>query len=165
MAGVGPPPKDPSRRARRNADPIPTTIIRFEQGVQPDLPAAYDWPQQTRAWWSMWANAPQAEHFMETDWQFLLDTALVHAELWSGNVGVAAELRLRVAKMGSTLEDRARLRLAFAEADEKDAARPVGSSSRERYGKLKAVSGGEPAQVVSISKPPRGTAKRRSSST
>lgn len=152
MAGRGPAPKEPGKRARRNGDPIPTTVIRFERGEQPELPAGYDWPEPTRDWWDMWANAPQAEHFMQTDWQFLLDTALVHAELWAGNIGAAAELRLRVAKLGSTPEDRARLRLAFAEADEKDAARPAGSGARERYGHLRSVSGAGGAAVVPIKK-------------
>jgi hypothetical protein len=90
----------------------------------------------------MWSTAPQAEHFTVTDWDFLLDTALIHAEVWSGNTGLAGELRLRVAKFGATPEDRARLRLTFAEADERDAARPAaGASARERYGSLRAVAG------------------------
>jgi hypothetical protein len=152
MAGYGPAPKDPGKRARRNADQVPTTTIRFELGVQPDLPAGYDWPQPTRDWWAMWATAPQAEHFMQTDWDFLLDTALIHSELWSGNAAVAGELRLRVAKFGSTPEDRARLRLTFAEADEKDGARPATSGSRARYGGLRSVSGEGGASVTPIKK-------------
>jgi hypothetical protein len=165
MAGVGPAPKDPNKRARRNGDPVPTTVIRFEPGEQPDLPAGYDWPAPTRAWWEMWKTAPQAEHFMATDWDFLLDTALIHSELWSGNAGVAGELRLRVAKFGATPEDRARLRLSFAEADEKDAARPAGSSARERYGNLRAVSGGGVASVTPIKAAPAKRAPTRRTKT
>lgn len=162
MAGRGPAPKDPTKRARRNSDPIPTTTIRFERGAQPELPAEYDWPTPTRAWWDNWAKAPQAEHFMQTDWDFLLDTALVHAEVWSGNNERAGELRLRVSKLGATAEDRARLRLAFAEADEKDAARPAGSTARERYADLRMVAG-EGATVTPIKKaaPVKRAAARR----
>ena len=47
---------------------------------------------------------------------------------------MAAELRLRVAKFGATPEDRARLRIQFAQADEADSKRPekrAGGSRRE----------------------------------
>lgn len=160
VAGRGPAPKDPSRRARRNADPIPSTTIRFERGVQPELPEGYPWPQQTREWWRRWAESPLSDHFMQSDWDFLLDTALVHAELWAGNIGAASELRLRVAKLGATPEDRARLRLSFAEADEKDAARPAGAGARERYGHLRSVVGGGAAEVTPIKQAARKSVSR-----
>ena len=150
VAGRGPAPKDPSRRARRNSDPIPSTTIRFERGVQPELPEGFDWPAPTREWWQRWAESPLSDHFMQSDWDFLLDTALVHAELWAGNIGAASELRLRVAKLGATCEDRARLRISFAEADAREASRAAaGSAARERYGHLRAVSG-EGAAVTPI---------------
>lgn len=89
----------------------------------------------------MWVASPQAEHFSSTDWEFLLDTALIHARVWSGDLSMSPELRLRVAKHGATMEDRARLRMQFAQADEADAGR--GSSSpvpaRERYGTLRVL--------------------------
>ncbi|MER7331682.1 MULTISPECIES: hypothetical protein [unclassified Micromonospora] len=144
---------------------MPTTVIDFTKGEQPELPADYPWPEQTRAWWRMWAESPQAEHFMQTDWDFLLDTAMVHAELWAGNIGAAAELRLRVAKFGATPEDRARLRIQFAEADERDGARPAGSTAKERYGNLRPVASGEGggATVVPIKSAParKAAAPRR----
>lgn len=91
----------------------------------PDLPDAYDWPAQTRSWWQNWRTSAQAVRMTDTDWDFMLDTAMLHAELWSGNGAVASELRLRVAKFGATLEDRARLRMAIVapEAKKKPAAK------------------------------------------
>lgn len=143
MAGQGPAPKDPRRRARANADPIPTTLLRSESADQPPLPRPpkwlVAWPAQTRRWWAVWAASPQAEHFSSTDWDFLLDTALLHATVWQGEVKQLPELRLRVAKLGATMEDRARLRMQFAQADELDAKRPPVSSSRERYGDLRVL--------------------------
>lgn len=141
MAGRGPQPKDPSKRVRRNADPSPTTILRFEEAQQPDLPDSMPWPDETLKWWEMWRDSPQAEHFGSTDWAFLLDTAVLHALLWgNGDHSVMPELRLRVAKFGATPEDRARLRMQFAEADEADSKRskPV-ASARERRAKLTAI--------------------------
>lgn len=140
MAGRGPAPKDPKRRARTNADPVPTTVLRFEGAEAPELPDGYDWGERTREWFRVWRDSPQAEHFGSTDWDFLLDTALVHAEFWAGNTAVGAELRLRVSKFGATPEDRARLRMQFAQADEADAKRPnTPASSRERRGTLHAL--------------------------
>ncbi|UAJ81586.1 hypothetical protein IT072_13760 [Leifsonia sp. ZF2019] len=76
------------------------------------------WPERTRQWWSMWASSPLSTEFTETDWSELMDTALIHAKFWTGNTSVANELRLRVAKFGATPEDRARLKIQFAAADE-----------------------------------------------
>ncbi|MEU1762866.1 hypothetical protein [Micromonospora sp. NPDC005652] len=153
MAGVGPAPKSPDKRARRNSDPVPQTVLKFVKGEQPELPRGFDWPERTRDWWAMWASSPQSEHFTQTDWDFLLDTAMIHAEFWSGNLAVGGELRLRVAKFGAIPEDRARLRLVFADADEKDAARPAGASARERYANLRAVPAAVPDATVTPIKP------------
>lgn len=142
MAGMGPAPKDPRRRARTNSDPIPTTVLRFEQAEQPPLPKApgwlKTWPAQTKRWWTLWGGSAQAEHFTATDWDFLLDTAVLHAAVWGeGEVRHLPELRLRVAKFGATMEDRARLRMQFAQADDADAKRIIVPSSRERFGDLR----------------------------
>lgn len=123
--GRGPAPKDPARRARRNADPIPTTVIEFRPAPQPDLPDDYPWPERTRVWWAMWGDSAQADMFTAVDWSELLDAALFHAALWSGSNTAGTELRLRVAKFGATPEDRARLRIQFAQADDADAKRPA----------------------------------------
>lgn len=135
MAGRGPRPKDPDKRAGHGGPP--QTILRWEYAPQPELPPEVPWPEMTLHWWRMWGEAPQSELFGSTDWSFLLDTALIHADVWSGNLDRTSELRLRVSKFGATIEDRARLRLQFADADKADAARPeapTGDSARERYG-------------------------------
>jgi hypothetical protein len=141
MAGRGPAPKPAHRRARTNSDPVPQTMLRFEKADAPELPEEIDWHPRTRAWWDVWKRSAQADVMAETDWSFLLDTALMHHALWThGQWTLAAEVRLRVAKMGATPEDRARLRMVFAEADEKDSQRPPKpSTSRERYGDLRAL--------------------------
>ena len=110
MAGRGPTP--------RNSD------VDFELEADgkvrgPELPESYDWPAQTVTWWENWRTSAQSLRMKPTDWDFMLDTAMLHAELWSGNGAVAAELRLRVAKFGATLEDRQRLKMAIVEPDAK----------------------------------------------
>ncbi|WP_431784339.1 hypothetical protein [Streptomyces chumphonensis] len=153
MAGNGPPPK--ARKARRNADPIAQTVLRWEHAEAPELPdfrierdgdlVEFVWPERTREWWQMWVDSPQAEHFGSSDWQYLLDTALIHARYWQGNLSLAGELRLRVAEFGATPSARARLRMVFAEADDADQGRgrSGGPSARERYGNLRMMPGGK----------------------
>ena len=99
----------------------------------PDLPEAIKWPAPTKSWWDNWRRSPQALLLTQTDWDFLLDTALLHARFWEGDAAVAAELRLRVAKFGATPEDRARLRLQI-QAPEAKVEKPA-----SRYGHLRAV--------------------------
>lgn len=151
MAGVGPAPKDPGRRARTNSDPSALRVITVEPVRQPALPAMwfadpltqkrrrFAWPARTKEWWKMWGDSPLSSEFTATDWSELMDTALLHARFWSGNLSLAGELRLRVAKFGATPEDRARLRITFAAADEAEEKRPPKSSSRSRRGPLTAV--------------------------
>ena len=147
MAGRGPAPKDPARRARKSQSPEMRVIVA-EPVAQPELPTiqveedgdlvAFTWPAVTQAWWTMWAESPLSAEFTSSDWSFLLDTAILHARLWSGQTAAAAELRLRVAKFGATPEDRARLRIQFAQADEADEKRGTrATSARQRHPDLK----------------------------
>lgn len=153
MAGHGPPPKDPSQRARGNKDPIQGFKIRFEAGKQPQLPRrmplGLPWPARTRVWWKMWAQSALAESFTANDWSELLDTAVLHGMYWHGDLKAASELRLRVANFGATPADRARLRISFADADEKDARRSPAkpNGAKERYGKLRVVADLTPEAV------------------
>jgi hypothetical protein len=146
MAGHGPAPKDPSKRARRNAGPTPLRVIVAEPVAQPDLPTVYVekdggleefvWPARTEEWWRMWRDSPLSADFTAVDWSELLDTALLHARFWKGSMSLAGELRLRVAKFGATPEDRARLRITFAQADEADAKRTTRATTG-RYDNLR----------------------------
>jgi hypothetical protein len=139
MAGRGPAPKDPATRRRRNADPTPASELAQDGELRgPELPDVLDgeqWHDQTRRWWDTWRRSPQAQTFLETDWDFLLDTALMHHTMWSkGRWEFAAELRLRAAKFGATPEDRARLRMKVSDPDPSSA----GEKPREsRYSHLK----------------------------
>lgn len=146
MAGRGPAPKPANRRARKNKDPIGLKIVESEPVPQPDLPKQMPngepWPQITRAWWRMWGRDPLAADFRATDWAELRDTAVIHGAYWSGDLKLAGELRLRTAKFGATAEDRARLRIQYAAADEADEKRrssKAGANARGVYKGLRAV--------------------------
>jgi hypothetical protein len=153
MPGRGPAPKDPAHRARANKDPIPLRVIHAEPVAQPDLPEfdvrvndsgevsgqQFVWPPRTREWWEMWRDSPLSAEFTATDWSELLDTAMLHARFWQGATNLAGELRLRVAKFGATPEDRARLRIQFAQADTAESHRDrtvPAANTRTRRGPL-----------------------------
>lgn len=146
MAGNGPMPKDPSRRARTNKDPVAMKIVESAPTPQPDLPEIMPggdpWPAQTLSWWKMWGDDPLSDDFRDTDWSELMDAAAIHGAYWSGELKFAGELRLRMAKFGATQEDRARLRIQYAAADEADEKRRTsksGADVRGRYKGLKAM--------------------------
>lgn len=139
----GPAPKPPERRVRYGSDPTGRTTLREPAAAaQPQLPGRQsDWPRRTREWWAVWGRSALAARFTETDWDFLLDTALLHAAFVRGEYKHAGELRLRVAKMGATPEDRARLRIDLAPpaADDDSGGGEDRESSGDRYGDLRVV--------------------------
>ena len=140
MAGRGPAPKDSSQVRRRNLAAELTVLESDGVTHGPDLPDGIDWPDATRDWWATWRRSAQAQTFTDTDWSFLLDTAVLHMEFWDGDRSVAPELRLRAAKFGATPEDRARLKIAIGEPVNKPAPRTRNAGRKERL--LAAVSDG-----------------------
>jgi len=156
MAGRGPAPKDPSKRAGHSpTDPVPHRSLVLRPSPQPDLPTfeiekdgelrEFAWPARTQVWWRMWGESPISADFTDTDWSFLLDTAILHARYWRGDSSIASELRLRMAKYGATPEDRSRLRIiATAEPEpEPEPAEPGATGSRTRRGPLTSLPGGK----------------------
>lgn len=154
MAGYGPPPKDPSRRARNNKPAAALRMIeaeRVEPYSLPDdlLPVDEDgyrdhWHPATLRWWDRWRKSPLAENLTAVDWSELEATAVLHHEyMRKRSFTLASELRLRMAAFGATPADRMRLRILVSDADVKDSAGTAASlgvrSSRDRRGPLKAV--------------------------
>lgn len=150
MAGRGPAPKPASERARRNADPAPEMFVEADDEMRgPDLPddliedrltGPIEWPGMTRRWWTNWRKSAQAQTFTDTDWDFLLETALIHRRFIKGEMSVAGELRLRVAKFGATPEDRARLRMGIGKpAGNTEPAKPKPAAQVGRRERLLSV--------------------------
>ena len=139
MSGKGPAPKPASERRRRNVDPVQTVVVQADGALRgPDLPTGYPWHSQTYRWWDTWRRSPQASTFTSTDWDFLIDTALLHTSYWNGD-NVGAELRLRVAKFGATPEDRMRLRLQID--GEAEGAKSTKTLTEQRRSRLLRVVG------------------------
>ena len=140
MPGRGAPPQRersrPNDTARRAAEF--THVAKTGKVSGPVLPAGIPWSDRTVAWWQTWRESAQAVLFTDTDWDFLLDTAVLHNELWSGTTSVAAELRLRVAKFGASPEDRLRLKLEV-DSDVALAKQPASEVDPRKARYLKAV--------------------------
>lgn len=145
MAGMGPPPKDPAHRARRNKGPelrdvpiTPTVPYALPDDLLPDDD---DWHPATLRWWRAWCTSPLAADLPEVDWRELEVAAVLHHEyMRKRTFTLASELRLRMQQFGATPLDRQRLRIAVSTAEEKEAERPRATgSARERYGDLRSV--------------------------
>ena len=67
-----------------------------------DLPEDIDWPERTQQWWAAWVASPLTAAWTPLQWEYLLDTALIHREIWAtGNVARMGELRARVERLGA----------------------------------------------------------------
>lgn len=120
-------------------------VIEYRPSAQPDLPPltpdGVEWHPQTIEWWRVLGDYPLAADWSELEWFYHIDTAAIHTRYWNGGgAPYASELRLRLAKIGATAEDRARLRITFAQADQAEAkpSMPV-QSARERFTGLSSV--------------------------
>jgi hypothetical protein len=73
--------------------------------TKPTLPEAISWPAATQVWFDTWRTSQHTDSWTPEQWQFLFDTALVHAAVWGqGNFQMLGELRLRSEKMGLTFK-------------------------------------------------------------
>jgi len=113
VANRGPAPKPELTRERDQVRRDAATVKVTDEGVLrgKPLPKETAWHPRTVAWWATWRRSPLAQTFTESDWDFLLDTALLHTQMWNGDTKLAAEIRLRVSAFGSTPEARLRLKL------------------------------------------------------
>lgn len=115
MGARGPKPAESHTRARNDKKAIALVSDGKQRGIAlPQLRVngkVVAWHPRTVAWWNAWRKSPQALRMMtEPDWQYLLVTARVHHEFWAtGDMDLAAEVRLREKEFGATPEARARM--------------------------------------------------------
>lgn len=129
MAGRGPAPKeDPIRRNKPTIpkDEItPDTVVRgfplpvFTVQNQYGEEEIFQWHSRTQEWWEKTRRSPQAKVMAESDWEAMVETAMIHTRFYNGGLkpteftNLAAELRRRMAAHGATYEDRLRLRMVI----------------------------------------------------
>jgi len=118
----GPPPKDPSVRARRNRASTAATLRLVHDVETPALPTRL-WHEQTRAWWrAIWAS-PMAPEFDKSDLHGLFGLAVLVDDFWSTEdpklrKDLAAEIRQQRMAFGLTPLDRRRLQWEIEKVDE-----------------------------------------------
>lgn len=138
MGSHGPPPKDPSKRQRRNRPPELEELPASHDGAVPPLPRRSKYLKVTRDWYDGWARSPQASGFGGTDWARLHMLApLVDAYWRQPRANLLTEIRLNEAKLGATVEDRQRLRWKLPGPDlsaEKAPAKPARPKRRRSSG-------------------------------
>ncbi len=77
------------------------------------LPDGELWHPVTQRWWENFRKSPQGTLMVtDVDWDFLLDTALIHHNMWkNGRWEFANEVRMRVAQFGATPAARRALKM------------------------------------------------------
>ncbi|WP_018686522.1 hypothetical protein [Actinokineospora enzanensis] len=116
--------RTPSANPRnRNAKTYDWTTVENTayDGPSPELPAKggrQRWHRETRAWWDAVRRMPHCRLWSDTDWRFAIETAVLVEAFWRDHPSVAAELRLRSAKLGLTHEDRLKLRIRYVDPDD-----------------------------------------------
>lgn len=74
---------------------------------KPTLPDTIDWPDETIKWFDTWRNSPRTDGWDELQWQYLIESAVVHAEVFaSGNTSMLGELHRRESYMGVTFDQK-----------------------------------------------------------
>lgn len=73
---------------------------------KPTLPPDTDWPIETVKWFNSWRSHRCTNNWDERHWQYMFDTALVHALVYgSSDFGALPELHKRLSFMGLEFED------------------------------------------------------------
>lgn len=146
MPAPGRKPKPEDQRRNQNKPMVDWTVVTDEpyRGKKPGLPSKFQYvdkgavlevkiPPRTRAWWKRVSSMPHCVLWTETDWQFALDTAMVHAAFVLGDTVRAGELRVREKQMGTTFDSRRDLRIRYVPAAEvEEPEKPVSIADRRR---------------------------------
>lgn len=88
-------------------------VPRLPGAPNPKTGRATPMPALTRGWWAVVSTMPHCSTWRPGEWQFAVETALVHAAFARGDMSRAQELRVREAKMGMTEEGRRDQRIRY----------------------------------------------------
>jgi hypothetical protein len=91
---------------------------------------------RTRDWWNAVTKMPHCVLWQPSDWQFCLDTAMVHASANHGNMSAMAELRQRERILGTTVDARRDLRIRYVDPEVDEPQIAVVSSIDDRRTRL-----------------------------
>jgi hypothetical protein len=147
MAGRGPAPKDPNKRARTNSDPVALRTVQITAALQPSMVdllgetsplTGVQWHPATLTLWSQLGDHPATGNLVAAQWSSLARAVMYDDAATRGELA-PAEARLRLAKFFIDPDDMLRGRITTVQADEAEEKRPAAPSSRARRGSLKAL--------------------------
>ena len=120
MSVRGPVPSPAASRQRVNKDTFSPLKAITSDGKKrgPNLPRDMDFCKRTKIWWDVWRCSPQAQLMTSTDWEAMLDAAMIHNEIYSPNpatntpiTSLTKELHRITANYGLTYVDRLKMRI------------------------------------------------------
>lgn len=135
MAGMGPPPKDPKLRQRRNKAPVTAAKLVIGSDAQPAAEFGHalpkrgadepPWHPETLTFWKeVWAS-PMAAEFISADVPGLVLVARLVDKFNYGAIELAAEIRLQRQCFGLTPLDRRRLQWEIERVEAAERRRPT----------------------------------------
>lgn len=73
---------------------------------KPTLSNDTEWPRETIEWYEAWRGNPVTDTWDARQWEYLKDTAIVHALIYgANNYAVLPELQHRLQFMGLSFDD------------------------------------------------------------
>ena len=109
MAGRGPAPKEGPRHGRQPRARGEWVDLPAVTRESPELPQG-TWSVRTKRAWLSWWQDPASTQWTEADEGAVFELAYLHAELVSGRVSMAPEVRLRMDILGLTQKGKRDLR-------------------------------------------------------
>lgn len=149
----GPPPKDPSVRARRHKTSTKATLRAATETAVPSLPPhpSDEWHPLTVRWWQDTWSSPMGPEYDTSDIHGLFLLALLTDDFWRADSPslrskLAAEMRQQAQRFGLSPLDRRRLQWEIERTDEAQAK----GAKRRSVGKPPApVAVGDPLAALS----------------
>lgn len=109
-------PRDTRRREAETVEFEATGELAGPELPEGMLPDGAKWHAQTRQLWHELRRHALLQDEPGLTWAYLVDTVALHSHMWTnGRWDLAPELRLRLAKVGITPEDRQRLRVRITQ--------------------------------------------------
>jgi hypothetical protein len=114
--------KPEGQKVRRNAPAFQKFTVEWDGVTRGhDLDPELKWHRNTKRWWQKWRTSPQSMVMIDSDWEVLEVTALVHDKLWWGIEHgkltanaicmLASELRRREDQFGGSFEARLQMKM------------------------------------------------------
>lgn len=94
---------------------VPNVPFKGGRKLPVRRPDGKAWPKWTKDWWAVISAMPHCKLWSDSEWRFAVETALVAAELHTGDIKAATELRNREKILGTTMDYRRALQIKYVD--------------------------------------------------